>query len=134
MNVYYTIDWRPKMKAHHSLTLIALLLAGCSNNPAPLVTDTTHKGLEIRLLSDELRKQLGVGPDDLVSSVTSDGKTILYAAPGREFKFVEQEPPSDLKTINRITILVTPKASTECKYYGDGFGNKVWYPKPPCPK
>lgn len=122
------------MKVHHlSFALLPLVLAACCQIPPAAPPDKSHPGLEIRSLTDEQLKQLGAGRDDFVSTVTSDGTTILYRAPGTEFRFVKEDPPEDLKTTNRVMILVTPKASPACFYYSDGMGNKVWRPSPPCP-
>ena len=115
------------------LALLPVVLAACCQVSPAAPPDKSHPGLEIRSLNEQQLKELGAAPEDFVSTVTSDGKTILYRSPDNDIRFVKEDPPADLATTNKVMIFVTPKGSPACFFYRDAFGNKVWKPSPPCP-
>jgi hypothetical protein len=138
------------MKLHKGLAYIPLLLvAACGHSKEEPKASGNARSAEIREIPEEVRKALGVGPDDFVGAVASDGHLILYSAPGNAYREAEA-PPVERMTSNQIKVRVYPPdsgdvgvnfikpayaASKQCIYVKDDSGNRGrWYPSPPCPK
>lgn len=138
------------MKVYIGLIAIPLMLAACDHLGLESKPGGTAKPTEIRELSPDVRKALGVGPDDFVAAVANDGHLILYKAPGKDFVPAEEPPSAHIDTLNRISILAIPGESKNtgvsflesafaatrypCIFVKDDTGTRgKWWPSPPCP-
>ena len=97
------------MKVKYHFLVAPLCLVACSESRTESSDYEPKKleGLEIRVLDERIRQELGFGKDDLIGGIKSDGTTVLYRAEDRDFAPADKEPPPDLETINQIRILVT---------------------------
>ena len=144
------------MNVKYLLPLMVLALVACDDRgkpdnppikPEPAKTtppDAKFKDLKVETLSNEVRNLLGAKDErDVILVIKAKGGTVAYGAPGRGFtkidKGVAEKHLAELErsgrkveVVNQITIK-TLRASPECDWYEDGFGNVFWYFEAPCP-
>lgn len=115
------------------------------SEPAKITpTDAKFNNMKVRTLSKEVRALLGAKDErDLVIVVKAKGGSIMYGAPGRGFKKAEKgdsqrylaeakKRGTKVEVVNNLSIK-TLRASPECGWYEDGFGNTFWYFADTCP-
>jgi len=144
------------MKAKHLIPLIVVAVAACNNAEKPNISSikpeaakTTpaaakFNNLKVETLSNEVRALLDAKDEkDLVIVVKAKGGSVLYGAPGHGFKktergdlerYLAEANKRGIKTeeVNSLSIK-TLRASPECEWFEDGFGNTVWYFDSTCP-
>lgn len=144
------------MKTKYLLPLLALVLVSCSKpdknsdvviKPEPAKTtppDATFNNMKVATLSAEVRALLDAKDEkDLVIVVKANGGGVVYGAPGQGFKKAEagdlaryleeaKKRGTKVEEVNSIAFK-TLRASPECGWYEDGFGNFFWYFADTCP-
>jgi len=123
------------MKPIVAIIPLAFFLFSCASTGYDKITDPTENEtisvpiVEERLISNEIRKKLGISETDLLIAM-QEGKTVVFVS--EKFKTNRTErPPLGKKFVNLVTIVETRNSPT-CYFFSD-FGYAFYYPSPDCP-
>jgi len=130
------------MKTRMILALSPLLLAACvypaqssdyNQKPSPPEPISPEQArLEIRELTEEAIRALGITPDTLVTAVGPRGQPILFIPKGIGVERFQFPLPAQQITSVLTTTISNLQQNPGCFVYQDTLGNQLLLPTPPC--
>jgi len=96
---------------------------------------STNNHFEERVIPDDLRKQLGLEPTDVLIGM-SHKKSILFVSDKYKSKSADKHNEKELpaeKTLGNVITVYEMHDSPSCFWYWDIWGNRRFWPVPDCP-
>ena len=116
-----------------------MALAACSPRPPESDTFKPKGKLEVLKFPEGAKPDFGGFGDNEVAGIINpdSGRARFFVNDEDKVKAADEESPLvpiRNATVEQIIQIITVAKSPGCTSWIDGSGNKVWFPKPPCPR
>lgn len=127
------------MSARVVLSIAALALAACSPQAPERDTFTSKGKLEVLKFPEAAKADFGGFADNEIAVIINPdtGNARMFVNDEDKVKVADDESPSvPIRNANgeQAIQMFTVAKRRGCTSWIDGLGNRVWFPRPPCPR